>query len=131
LPVAGFQLPVEHDALQELATGNRPLVTSLTTLTTPTMEPLQEHIRRIQEKLQQLVKQYSALQKENEKLSLQLSLLKEKESIQHQQIDELNQQVSLLKAAKSGMSEEDKKDFEKRINQYLKEIDKCIAMLQE
>ncbi|MBV4356491.1 hypothetical protein [Pinibacter aurantiacus] len=95
------------------------------------MEPLQEHIRRIQEKLQQLVKQYSALQKENEKLSLQLSLLKEKESIQHQQIDELNQQVSLLKAAKSGMSEEDKKDFEKRINQYLKEIDKCIAMLQE
>jgi len=95
------------------------------------MEPLQEHIRRIQEKLQQLVKQYSALQKENEKLSLQLSLLKEKESIQHQQIDELNQQVSLLKAAKSGMTEDDKKDFEKRINQYLKEIDKCIAMLQE
>lgn len=95
------------------------------------MEPLQEHIRRIQEKLQQLVKQYSALQKENEKLLLQLSLLKEKESIQHQQIDELNQQVSLLKAAKSGMSEDDKKDFEKRINQYLKEIDKCIAMLQE
>lgn len=95
------------------------------------MEPLQEHIRRIQEKLQQLVKQYSALQKENEKLSLQLSLLKEKENIQYQQIDELNQQVSLLKAAKSGMSEDDKKDFEKRINQYLKEIDKCIAMLQE
>ncbi|MDI3318963.1 hypothetical protein [Pinibacter soli] len=95
------------------------------------MEPLQEHIRRIQEKLQQLVKQYSALQKENEKLSLQLSLLKEKENIQYQQIGELNQQVSLLKAAKSGMSEEDKKDFEKRINQYLKEIDKCIAMLQE
>jgi archaellum component FlaC len=95
------------------------------------MEPLQEHIRRIQEKLQQLVKQYSALQKENEKLSLQLSLLKEKENIQYQQIEELNQQVSLLKAAKSGMSEEDKKDFEKRINQYLKEIDKCIAMLQE
>ena len=95
------------------------------------MEPLQEHIRRIQEKLQQLVKQYGALQKENEKLSLQLSLLKEKENIQYQQIEELNQQVSLLKAAKSGMSEEDKKDFEKRINQYLKEIDKCIAMLQE
>jgi archaellum component FlaC len=95
------------------------------------MEPLQEHIRRIQEKLQQLVKQYGALQKENEKLSLQLSLLKEKENIQYQQIDELNQQVSLLKAAKSGMSEDDKKDFEKRINQYLREIDKCIAMLQE
>jgi archaellum component FlaC len=95
------------------------------------MEPLQEHIRRIQEKLQQLVKQYGALQKENEKLSLQLSLLKEKENIQYQQIEELNQQVSLLKAAKSGMSEDDKKDFEKRINQYLKEIDKCIAMLQE
>ncbi len=95
------------------------------------MEPLQEQIKRIQEKLQQLLKQYAVLQKDNEKLLLQLSLLKEKENIQHRQIEELNQQVALLKAAKSGMSEEDKKDFEKRINQYLREIDKCIAMLQE
>ena len=29
------------------------------------------------------------------------------------------------------MSEADKKEFEKRINSYLKEIDRCIAMLSQ
>jgi hypothetical protein len=27
------------------------------------------------------------------------------------------------------MSQKDKKDFERKINQYIKEIDKCIAFL--
>jgi len=29
------------------------------------------------------------------------------------------------------MSEADKKEFEKKINAYLKEIDRCIALLSE
>lgn len=95
------------------------------------MEDLQEHIKRIHEKLQLLLKQHTALQKDHEKLQQQVSFLKEKETIQLQQIDELGQQVALLKAARTGMSEADKEAFEKRINKYLKEIDKCIAMLQE
>ena len=50
---------------------------------------------------------------------------------QQQQADELRQQVSILKASAGNMSEADKKEFEKRINSYLKEIDKCIALLGE
>jgi LPS sulfotransferase NodH len=95
------------------------------------MEDLQQHIKRIHEKLQQLLKQYTALQKDHEKLQQQVTFLKEKETIQLQQIDELSQQVALLKAARTGMSEAEKEALEKRINKYLKEIDKCIAMLQE
>jgi hypothetical protein len=41
----------------------------------------------------------------------------------------LEQQVSILKFAAGEMSEKDKKEFEKKINLYLKEIDKCIAFL--
>ena len=45
--------------------------------------------------------------------------------------DELKQQVNILKVSTGTMNESDKKEFEKRINSYLKEIDRCIALLGE
>ena len=95
------------------------------------MAELQQHIKRIQDKLQQLLKQYQLVQKENEKLQVQLQLAKENEHSAQQRTEELLQQVAFLKAAKTGLNENEKKDFEKRINQQLKEIDKCISILSE
>jgi phage host-nuclease inhibitor protein Gam len=87
------------------------------------------HIKRIQEKLQQLIKQYHELQKENMRLKKELEQ-STKQSSQHQQIIEtLKQQVEVLKISSGNWDEHDKKEFEKRINHYLKEIDKCIALL--
>jgi len=77
------------------------------------------------------VKQYQLVQKENEKLQVQLQLAKENEHSAQQRTEELLQQVAFLKAAKTGLNENEKKDFEKRINQQLKEIDKCISILSE
>jgi len=82
-------------------------------------------------KLQLLLKKYDSLKKENERLKKYLA---EKEDAQNQYIeyvDELRQQVSILKASTSKMEEGDKKEFEKRINQYIKGIDKCIGLLSE
>ena len=82
-------------------------------------------------KLQLLLKKYDSLKKENERLKKDLA---EKEDAQNQYIeyvDELRQQVSILKASTSKMEEGDKKEFEKRINQYIKGIDKCIGLLSE
>jgi transcriptional regulator NrdR family protein len=90
-----------------------------------------EHISRIQEKLQQLVRQHQLLAKENEKLQKELDLSLQKEKIKQEQVDQLVQQVAILKAAKTTLNDEDKKDFEKRINQYLRDIDKCITLLSE
>ena len=95
------------------------------------MSDLQQHIKRIQDKLQQLLKQYQLVQKENEKLQVQLQLAKENEHSAQQRTEELLQQVAFLKAAKTGLNDNEKKDFEKRINQQLKEIDKCISLLSE
>jgi len=95
------------------------------------LSDLQQHIKRIQDKLQQLLKQYQLVQKENEKLQVQLQLAKENEHSAQQRTEELLQQVAFLKAAKTGLNENEKKDFEKRINQQLKEIDKCISILSE
>lgn len=91
----------------------------------------EQQIKRIQDKLQQLLKQHTALQKEyalvkDELQETQLSL-----SAYQKSSDELKQQVGILKAASGEMNEADKKEFEKRLNNYIKEIDRCIALLGE
>lgn len=93
------------------------------------MNNTEQHLKRIQDKLQQLLKQHTALQKENNKLKEELSEAQRKISTQQKSADELKQQVSILKVSAGDMSEADKKEFEKRINGYLKEIDRCIALL--
>lgn len=83
----------------------------------------------VMEKLQQLLKQYSRLQKENEQLRLQLQNSKEEQAMLQQNAEAAQQQIAILKAVSGNMSEHDKKDLEKQIGQYIKEIDKCIAFL--
>ena len=90
---------------------------------------LDNQFNTINEKLHQLLKQQSRLKKENERLRLELEGCLEKENAFQQKIDELTQQNSILKLAGGDMNEKDKRDFEKKINQYIKEIDKCIAFL--
>lgn len=91
----------------------------------------EQHLKRIQDKVQQLLKQYAAVQKENNKLKEDLASSQEKITAQQKNMDDLKQQVSVLKMNAGDMSELDKKEFERRINGYVKEIDRCIAMLGE
>jgi len=93
------------------------------------MSTTEQHLKRIQDKLQQLLKQHAALQKENSKLKEELDVARQKTVLHQKSTDELKQQVSILKVSAGDMSETDKKEFEKRINGYLKEIDRCITML--
>lgn len=95
------------------------------------MAELDENIKRINNKLQQLLKQYQLLQKENERKSNEIKELKASKEDQSNQITALQQQVMILRSAAGEMPEKDKKEFEKHINQYLKEIDKCIGLLSE
>ena len=95
------------------------------------MSNTEQHLKRIQDKLQQLLKQYTTVQKENNKLKEQLVSANQKTTAQQKNVDELKQQVSILKLNAGEMSETDKKEFEKRINSYVKEIDRCIALLSE
>jgi predicted nucleic acid-binding Zn-ribbon protein len=95
------------------------------------MSTTELHLKRIQDKLQQLLKEYAAAQKENNKLKEELQLAQDKISQHQKNTDELKQQVSIMKLNAGEMSEADKKEFEKRINIYVKEIDRCIALLGE
>jgi chromosome segregation ATPase len=83
------------------------------------------------EKLQQLLQRHHRLQRETEKLKEELLEAKKREQAVQGRVEELQQQVSILKLAAGEMSEADKKTFERKLNQYIKEIDRAIAYLSE
>ena len=85
----------------------------------------------LNDKLQQLLKQHNRLQKENEKLKEELQQAKSTEKLTGQKLEEFQQQISIMKIATGEMSEKDKKDFERKINNYIKEVDKCISFLSQ
>ena len=80
---------------------------------------LEEQIKRIHDKLQQLTRQHALLQKENTQLRQQLLESREQTGQHQAQLDSLKQQVQVLRLGAGEWNSEDKKEFEKRINQYL------------
>jgi len=88
-------------------------------------------LKRIQTKLQQLLKQHIVLQKENSLLKEELQGTKTQLAAREDSIDNLKQQVNVLRYSNGEMNDADKKEFEKKINSYVKEIDRCITMLSQ
>jgi chromosome segregation ATPase len=95
------------------------------------MAELDDNIKRVTNKLRQLLKNHELLQKELAQKSVQLHELNQTKQQQTKRIEELEEQVLILRSAGGDMNETDKKAFEKRINQYISEINKCIGLLSE
>jgi len=88
-------------------------------------------VQRIQDKLQQLLRQRDVLLKENGKLKEDLRRVQESQADDIKRLEQLKQQVEVLRVSKTAMSEGEKRELEKRLGQYIREIDRCIAMLGE
>ena len=95
------------------------------------MQQLVSHITSIQAKLQDLLKKHATLQKQVLQQQELISSLKLKEDDQQKKIRLLEEQQYILKSAAGKLNETDKKAFEQTIGKYLREIDKCIALLSE
>ena len=91
----------------------------------------EDQVKRIQEKIQAMVRQQELLKKENRLLKEELEAEKKQGISFQEKAEQLKQQVELLRFTRADMNPEDKKQLEKRISGYLKEIDRCIAMLSE
>ena len=96
------------------------------------MAHINEAIRELEEKLDNLVSNYEFLKEENE------VLLQSKNQIQHQLlekeqlVEEQEKQLKLLRIAKTiEGSSEYKRDTKLKINALIREIDKCIVQLTE
>ncbi len=88
-----------------------------------------ESLKRFNEKLQLVVHQYQVMQRENVRLQKELQDLKGKDELHVQQIAELENKVAALKMAAGQIEVTDRKELEKKLNLYIREIDRCIAML--
>jgi len=93
------------------------------------MGSIDEHINLLNAKIQEVIKKYASLQKENMVLKTELHRAKESEQQLRGKLGFLEMQSDILKASAGSMAPDEKAAFEKRINQYLRDIDKCIAIL--
>ena len=93
------------------------------------MSALETQIKNIQNKIQRLIKQYAGLKKDNARLQIEKEALQQKVAGYQASIEQLQQQVEVLKISSGNWDDKDKKDFEKRIAGYIKEVDKCINLL--
>ena len=95
------------------------------------MQEIELQVQRIHDKLQQVLRQRETLLKENNKLKDELQQLRRSEGNRAEQVEQLKQQAEILKAKKGEMPLAEKAVLEKRLSQYIREIDRCIALLGE
>jgi predicted nucleic acid-binding Zn-ribbon protein len=92
---------------------------------------ISNHIAQLRQKIQQLIKVQDSLQKENARLKKELNKGTEKQQQAQEQLSLLQQQLDAARINTSGQSAEEKKQLSKRIDMYLKEIDKCLAIINK
>lgn len=89
----------------------------------------QEQITRIEEKLVRLLAQHQQLFRENQKLRTEHAHLLETQKFLKAKVDELELQLALMQSSETAEAKSSRAALEKKINAYVKEIDKCIAIL--
>ena len=89
-----------------------------------------EQIKRIEDKIQLLLKEYQQLQKELQRLQKDNLQLREELELKTKKSNDQAQTIDVLKIQSLTQNDTSKKELEKRINNYLKEIDKCLNLLQ-
>lgn len=93
------------------------------------MDGMKEQIQRIEAKALQLVNKYNLAQKEMQRLQKENNRLNEQLQSYNEQSDKLNQKVDAMKINAGSLKSNSKGELEKRIDTYLKDIEKCLALL--
>ncbi|MEO5650866.1 MAG: hypothetical protein ABIR03_13215 [Ginsengibacter sp.] len=92
-------------------------------------ESIDIHIKNIQTKLQLLLKKHVVLVNENARLVKENQNFKSNETIWTEKMNSLELQVNILKASAGKLEGKEKNDFERTINQYIRSLEKCMAIL--
>ncbi len=95
------------------------------------MTELEEPIKNIEQKLKEVTKRYCVLKKENLRLQAEMQRMNEIIAEKENEVQQLRHQTAILKSGIQHWHPEQRKMFVKRIDTYLKDIDKCIALLNE
>jgi len=93
------------------------------------MPEQKETFSRIEEKLGLLTSKLRDFKRENEKMRKELDEKKLQWDELKTKNEQMELQMNLLKNGVSGDADNSKLVLEKKINDYIKEIDRCIALL--
>ena len=93
------------------------------------MSELEKLVNLIEERSKRLVKRKNVLEDENSNLKTQLKEMRAEIEENKQIINELKDKYQVLKIAKTIDIEGDNKEAVKELNFYIKEIDRCIALM--
>jgi len=92
------------------------------------MNEMDEQIQRIEDKVLLLTKEYNLARKEIQRLQKENSRLNELVQLHNSQAEKFNQKAP-VKVSTNALTPAEKKEIEKKIDDYLKDIDKCLALL--
>jgi len=90
-------------------------------------------VDNIEVKVNKIISLYKSASDKNELLLSEKSHMKKLISEKDKEIKKLEEKIKLLRITKSVNSEESEniKESRKKINEYVREIDKCVALLNK
>lgn len=96
-----------------------------------------EKLQLLKSNVERLLRSFQAVQQENDILKQQIEAIRRGSAEKTKRIEALEQQAELQKTAQTianiarNEDGDDKTEVRKRINDLIKEVDNCIAMLSE
>lgn len=94
------------------------------------MDLLTPKLFDIKDKIVVLTDKYTELQEANDLLLEENQQIKVENAGNLSKLEALDEQLNILKLSKSvSGSEEDKSELKKKLNEFIREIDKCLALL--
>lgn len=99
---------------------------------------MQEKLQEINRNLERLLRNFQAIKSENDILKNQLEAQRKSAHEKNNTIDALEKQVQLIKTVQNiagneqeGDASDGKTEMKKKINELIKEVDNCIALLND
>ena len=93
------------------------------------MENLDTYITGLTGRVEKLAKAQSGLNAENAELKARNGELEQMITDQKNVLSKLEEQNKVVKIAKAVTDDDDRKEQRKRLNELVREVDKCIALL--
>lgn len=93
------------------------------------MDDVTTLVSGIEFKVRKLIARQKKLRGENENLIIDINQLKKINEEQKQVIKGLEEKIQVLKLARTSEGKEDNSDVRAKINELVREIDKCIGLL--
>ena len=94
---------------------------------------MKDLVGNIENKVKKIISLYNSLKEEKEEVLEENFVLKSDIKYRDEKIKNLEEKIKLLRITKSVSTHDDERNKESRqkINEYVREIDKCIALLNK